>query len=186
MVETLNFDQNFKCDWKFLNFSKFPPSHVPSSQKCPLLAKFSTRLKISWFWPIHSLQVLSGQKSHFDPNLQHDFFKISGFCQISYPSHVLSSQKSQFWAKFSTQLKICGFSTRLKICGFCQISSFAGQALPPCQKSLFLSQIFNTALNFVISPNFILRRSRVVKTLNFEPNFQGLSKFLDCAKFHLS
>ena len=33
---------------------------------------------------------------------------------ISYPLHVLSGQKSQFWAKFSTWLKISGI---------CQISS---------------------------------------------------------------
>ena len=53
-------------------------------------------------------------------------------------------------------------------------------------KISFLSQVFNTAQNFFISPNFILLGSRVVKILNFEPNFQHHSKFLDFAKFHCS
>ena len=39
-----------------LKISEFyhPPSHVPSGQKCLFLAKFLTRLKISWFCPISS------------------------------------------------------------------------------------------------------------------------------------
>ena len=48
------------------------------------------------------------------------------------------------------------------------------------------SQIFNATENIWILPNFILRRSGVVKNLFFEPDFQGGSKFLDLAKFHLS
>ena len=82
--------------------------------------------------------------------------------------------KMSIWAKFST---------RLQISGCCQISSFTG---PEWSKISFLSQVFNTALNFFISPNVILLGSRVVKILNFEPNFQRHSKFLDFAKFHCS
>ena len=77
-----------------------------------------------------------------------------------------------------------------------------------------LSQIFNVTFNVCISPNFSLPRSRVVKNVNFdpnfkrdwnlcffskfypsqvqvvknlifEPNFQHGSQFLDFAKFHL-
>ena len=34
VVKTINFGLNFYCDWKFLNFTKFHPSHVLSGQKC--------------------------------------------------------------------------------------------------------------------------------------------------------
>ena len=64
--------------------------------------------------------------------------------------------------------------------GYCQISSSAG----PSQKCQIFSQIFNTTPNFWMLSNFILRRSRVVKSLNFEPNVWRNWKFLDCAKFH--
>ena len=89
-------------------------------------------------------------------------------------SHVLNGQKCQFWAKFLTRIKI---------------SSLAGQGW----SNSWFQVKFTTRLkisekyqNFFISPNFILLGSRVVKILNFEPNFQHHSKFLDFAKFHLS
>ena len=47
------------------------------------------------------------------------------------------------------------------------------------------SQIFNATANIWILPNFILRRSGVVKNLFSEPNFQQQIKiFLDFVKFH--
>ena len=55
---TLNFGLDFDCNWKFLNFTTFHPLHVPSGQKCLFLAKFSTRLKISWFCKILSFAGL--------------------------------------------------------------------------------------------------------------------------------
>ena len=53
------------------------------------------------------------------------------------------------------------------------MSSFAGQEW---SKLSISSQIFNATENFWILPNFILRRSGVVKNLIFEPNFQHKSK----------
>ena len=98
--------------------------------------------------------------------------KISGFSQISFFAGPEWSN-SQFWSKFSP---------RLKISEFCQISSCACSER---SEMSVLSQIFNTTENCRIFPNFILRRSLVVKNVNFEPNFQLDSKCLHFAKFIL-
>ena len=96
------------------------------------------------FAKFHPSQVRSGQNLDCKPNFQRDW-KYLDFA-IFHPSQVWSGQKSDFWAKFSTQIKIfldfvkfypllvqsgqhshfwAKFSTRLKISGLCQISSFA-------------------------------------------------------------
>ena len=41
VVKTINFGLNFYCDWKFLNFTKFRPSHILSGQKCMFFLDFS-------------------------------------------------------------------------------------------------------------------------------------------------
>ena len=112
------------------------------------------------------------KKLNFGPNFQHNS-KFMDFAKF-HPSQVRPCQKSLFWARFSSLLKISLFH---------QILSFSG---PEWSKFSILSQIFNATQNFYILPNFIVRGSRVVKNVNFEPNFQGNSKFLDLAKFHLS
>ena len=101
VVKTLNFDQNFKCDWKFLNFTKFPPSHVPSGQKCQFLAKFSMWLKISWFCPISSFAGSEWSKISLWAKFW-TLLKISGFYQIS-------SFAGPEWSKLSILSQI--FST---------------------------------------------------------------------------
>ena len=90
-----------------------------------------------------------------------------------HPSQVWSGQKSIFWARFLTQIKI--FS------GFCQISSFAGSEWSTLS---FFSQICSVTENFWILPNFILCMSRVVKTLNFGLDFDCDWKFLNFATFY--
>ena len=130
VVKTLNFDQNFKCDWKFLNFTKFPPLHVPNGQKCQFLAKFSTRLKISWFCPISSFAGSEWSKISFSAKFW-TLLKISGFYQFL-------SFAGPEWSKLSISAK---FSAQLEISGCCQNSSF------PCSKLskiyVSFSQIFN-------------------------------------------
>ena len=63
---------------------------------------------------------------------------LSGFWQILSFAGLLSGEKCQFWAKFSTWIKISGF---------CQVSSFED---PECSKMLILSQIFKATQNFWI------------------------------------
>ena len=202
VVKTLNFGLNFDCNWKFLNFTTFHPLHVQSGQKYQLWAKFLTRIKISWFAKFHPSQVRSGPNLDCKPNFQRDW-KYLDFV-ICHPSQVWSGQKSIFWAKFSTQIKIfldfvkfhpllvqsgqhshflAKFAAWLKISGFCQISSFA---CPEWSKLSILGLILIAIENFWILPHFILCMSRVVKNVSFELNFWHESKFLDFAKFHPS
>ena len=156
------------------------------TQNVRILPNFILRRSFKW-WKCHFWAKFS------------TWIKFSGFCQISF---WFSGQECQFWAKNSRQLKISGFSLtsffagpewsnsqfwskfspRLKISEFCQISSFACSER---SKMSVLSQIFNTTENCRIFPNFILRRSLVVKNVNFEPNFQLDSKRLHFAKFIL-
>ena len=118
-------------------------------------------------------------------------------------SHVLNGQKCQFWAKFLTRIKISSLAGQgwsnsrfqvklqrdwkylknIKISLFHQILSFLG---PEWSKFSILSQIFNATQNFWILPNFIVRASRVVKNVNFEPNSQPDLKCLHFANFQPS
>ena len=104
------------------------------------------------FPKFHPLQVRSGQNLDCKPNFQRDW-KYLDFA-IFHPSQVWSGQKSDFWAKFSTQIKI--------FLDFVKILSFAGSEWVTLS---FLSQIFNTTENFWIVPNFIFCMSRVVELL---------------------
>ena len=137
VVKNVCFKPNFQHDSKFLDFTKFHPLQVfyLSSQKVVLSQIFSATQNV-WILPNFSLprsrvvkitilsQILNkienflilpkfARRSGVVKNLIWAKFrarlKIPGFCQISYPSHVLSGQKTQFWAKFSTQQKIYGF-----------------------------------------------------------------------------
>ena len=57
LIKILNATKNF---WILLNFTKFPPSHLPSGQKCPFLTNFQRNSKFPDFAQFHPLQVLSG------------------------------------------------------------------------------------------------------------------------------
>ena len=68
-------------------------------------AKFSTQIKIFLdFAKFHPLQVRSSQTLDLKPNFQRNW-KFLDFAKF-HPSQVWSGQKSHFWAKFSTQIKI--------------------------------------------------------------------------------
>ena len=107
----------------------------------------------------------------FEPNFQNNskFLDVVKF----HPLQVQSGQKSQFWAKCLTQLKISGF---------CQISSFACRQW---SKMSVLSLIFDTNQN-VDFEKCHPSQVRSGQTLYFKPNFQRDWKYLDFAKFHPS
>ena len=155
VVKNVSFELNFWHESKFLDFAKFYPSKVMQERSnSRFQAKFSMRLKISSF---AVLEVVV-KKSHFwvkfstQINIFMDFVKFHPLLVLSgQNSHNLSqifNVTKNFWILPNFILQVCmswvvknlnfgqKFSTWLKISGFCQISSFAGQALPPCQKSL--------------------------------------------------
>ena len=136
LSQILNGTENF---WIF---AKFHPQ-VPSGQKSDFWTKFLTWLKISGFCQISSFAGPAWSKISFLSQIFQHLSKFLDFAKF-HPLQVQSGQNSQFWAKFST---------RLKISGFYQISFFA---CPEWSKMYV-----------------------------FKPNFQHDSKFLDFIKFHL-
>ena len=123
-------------------------------------------------------------------NLEPNFQRNSTFLDVAKfnPPQVRSGQKSQFSAKSSMYLNISGFcqissflslewSMWLKISGFCQISSFL--CLEWSKISIFEPSFQHDPkfLDFAKFYSFqLLRRSRVVKNLNFQKitNNEGL------------
>ena len=103
VVKNVSFELNFlhesKC-W-LCKMSSFAGQEWSNSR---FQAKFSTRLKISGFCQIHHWRVHSDQNLIFTPNFQNDskFLDVVKFL----PLQVQSGQKSHFWARFSTQIKI--------------------------------------------------------------------------------
>ena len=73
-------------------------------------------------------------------------------------------------------------STPIKISWFCQVSPFE---IPEWSKISFWAK-FSTQIKFSGFCKFSFFAGLLVKNFNFEPNFQGDSKFLDLATFHLS
>ena len=188
--QTLDFRSNFQHDWKFLDFAKFNfilrrsgvvknlifepnfqhkskffwifvkfhPLLVWSGQNFHFWAKFLTRLKISGFCQILSYACPECSKlSNFVPNFRRDW-KFLNFAKF-HPSLVLSGQKCQFWAEFLTQIKISSFAGQVW-----SNTRFRAKFSPRLKISWFL-------------PDFILRRSGLVKNVIFESNFQHKSKF---------
>ena len=206
VVQTLILEPHFQCDWKFLDFARLHPSHVPSGQNFQVLRQIFNATKNFWILPTFILSMswvikdLSLPRSivvksvNFESSFQRDWkFLI-------LPNFIF--QKSDFWAKFST---------RLLIYGFCQTSSLQVQH---GQKSHFEPNFLTLLKNFLILPTFILCRCGGVKNLfwakfstwlvisgfcqmssfadsewsnsQFWAKFSTQLKFLDFAKFHSS
>ena len=192
MVKNVIFEQNF------LHFVKF---HFFAGQECQFWAKFLRQLKISGF---SQISFFAGPEwsnsqfwSKFSPRL-----KISEFCQISSFACSERSKMSVLSRIFNTtenfrilpnfilcrslEVKNVNFEPNFQLDSKCLHFAKFILACSEWSNMSVLSQLFNTTENFRILPNFILHRSGVVKTLNFEPKFQHNWKFLDVAKFHLS
>ena len=94
---------------------------------------------------------------NFEPNLNgtENFWIFAKF----HPQ-VPSGQKSDFWTKFLTWLKISGF---------CQISSFAG---PAWSKISFLSQIFQHLSKFLDFAKFHPSQVQSGQNSQFWANFK--------------
>ena len=163
------------------NFWILPNFNLPGNEvvkKLNFWAKFSTQLKYSGFCPISYLQIRSGQKSHFLTKFS-TWLKYSGFCQIFWilSNFILCRFKAvknvHFEANFHPDSKFLDFA-----------EFYPSHVLS--RQSVSFSKIFTATENFRILPNFILRRSLMVKNFNFEPNFQPDSKCLHFAKFQPS
>ena len=185
--EKCQFWAKFQQLSKFLDFAKFHPSKIQSGQKCQFWAKFSRRLKISGFSQISSFAGPEWSNSQFKPNFHRDW-KFLNFAKL-HLSHVLSGQKCQFWAKFSTWLKYVSILPKLSLprsrvvknvnfdpnlkrnWKFLDFAKFHPLQADRGQKCLFWAKFSTWLKNVCILPNFSLPRSRVVKNVNFDPNF---------------
>ena len=180
-MKNVNFEPKFQQLSKFLDFAKFHLSKIQSGQKCQFWAKFSRRLKISGFSQISSFAGPEWSNSQFKPNFHRDW-KFLNFAKL-HPSHVLSGQKCQFWAKFSTWLKYFSILPNLSLPRSRVVKNvnfdpnlkrnwkfldFAKFHLLQAEwsKMSILSQIFNLTQNVCILPNFSLSRSRIVRPMS--------------------
>ena len=125
-----------------------------------------------WILPNYAFPGTIVVKSvNFEPNLNGtENFWIFG----KFHPQVPSGQKSDFWTKFLTWLKISGF---------CQISSFAG---PAWSKISFLSQIFQHLSKFLDFAKFHPSQVQSGQNSQFWANFKRDWKFLNFIKFHPS
>ena len=162
LIKILNATKNF---WILLNFTKFPPSHLPSGQKCPFLTNFQRNSKFPDFAQFHPLQVLSGQKSHFNSNLEHNL-KFLDFAKfrilrmswvvknLNFGQNFQHDSKFLDFAKFHPlQVRPCrlvknfffepNFQRCSKFLDFTKFYSFAGPS-----KLSILSQIFKASQKF--------------------------------------
>ena len=185
-MKNVNFELSFNSYQNFWILPSFIPSKIQSGQKCQFWAKFSRRLKISGFSQISSFAGPEWSNSQFKSNFHRDW-KFLNFAKL-HPFHVLSGQKCQFWAKFSTWLKYVSILPNLslprsrvvknvnfdpnlkrnwKFLDFAKFHPLQAE----WSKMSILSQIFNLTQNVCILPNFSLSRSTVVRNVNFDPNF---------------
>ena len=180
LSQIFNTNQNFP---RFCQISSFLVFYVVKNVSFEL---FSTVIKISGFSQISSFAGPEWSNSQFKPNFHRDW-KLLNFAKL-HPSHVLSGQKCQFWAKFSTWLKYVSILPNLSLprsrvvknvnfdpnlkrnWNFLDFAKFHPLQAEWSKMSI-LSQIFNLTQNVCILPNFSLSRSRVVRNVNFDPNF---------------
>ena len=157
---------------KISEFTKFPPSRVPSGQKCLFFAKFSTRLKISWFCPISFFAGSEWSKISFWAQFW-TWLKISGFCQFS-------SFTGPEWTKIAILIQILTGTKNYKILpNFILHMSWV-------VKNVSFELNFRHESKFLDFAKLHPSQVRSGQTLDFKPNFQRDWKFLDFAKFHPS
>ena len=143
LIQILNGTENFR-------FCQIPSLAGPEWSKISFLNQIFKTTQNFWMLSnffLHRSRVV--KSLNFGPNVWR-IWKFLDFAKFN-PSHVLSLQKCQFWAKFLTWIKIswfckissfagqewsnswfqAKFSTRLKISGFCQISPRGGGGALP-------------------------------------------------------
>ena len=162
----------FWPDWKLLNFAKFQPSQEWGGQKTQFLSQIFNTTQIFWILSNFIFADLEWSKiSFFNQifNMTQIFWILSNFilCRFRVVKNV------HFEANFHPDSKFLDFA-----------EFYPSHVLS--RQSVSFSKIFTATENFRILPNFILRRSLVVKKINFEPNFQPDSKYLHFAKFQPS
>ena len=186
VVKNVSFELNFWHESKFLDFAKFHPSKVMQERSnSRFQAKFSMRLKISSF---AVLEVVV-KKSHFwvkfstQINIFMDFVKFHPLLVLSgQNSHNLSqifNVTKNFWILpnfilcMSWVVKNLNFGQNFQHDSkFLDFAKFHPLQVRPCHlvKNL-LSQIFNSALNFLILPNFILSQVQSGQNSQFWAKF---------------
>ena len=133
LIQILNGTENFR-------FCQIPSLAGPEWSKISFLNQIFKTTQNFWMLSnffLHRSRVV--KSLNFGPNVWR-IWKFLDFAKFN-PSHVLSLQKCQFWAKFLTWIKISWFykissfagqewsnswfqaklSMRLKVSGFCQI-----------------------------------------------------------------
>ena len=202
VVENLISEPNFQLDSKYLYLVKFHPSQVQSGQKISILNQiFWPDWKLLNFAKFQPSQEWGGQKTQFLSQifnttqifwiLSNFIFADSEWSKISFFNQIFNTTQI-FW--ILSNFILCRFRVVKNVhfeANFHPDSKFLDFAefYPShvlSRQSVSFSKIFTATENFRILPNFILRRSLVVKNVNFEPNFQPDSKCLHFAKFQPS